>query len=69
MSKIPLKGSGAEKREGETKILKSGDTLVQGVDALKRVKTGTPLRTMVSIVRYRVSRSSDLLCICSFQRK
>ena len=32
-----LKGSGTEKRGGETKILKRGDKLGQGVDALKGV--------------------------------
>ena len=37
-----IKGSGTEKRGGETKILKRGGKLSQGVGALKR-GTGIPL--------------------------
>ena len=38
-----LKGGGTGKRGGETKILKSGSKLGQGVGALKRGGARTPL--------------------------
>ena len=44
-----LKGGGTKKKGGETKILKSGDKLGQGLGALKRGGgggAGTPLQTM-----------------------
>ena len=48
-----LKGGATEKRGEETKILRRGGKLGQGVGALKR-GSGTPLRTMssVSIVNF-----------------
>ena len=45
-----LKGGGTEKKEGETKILKRGGKLGQGVGALKKIGgAGTPLRTMMQL--------------------
>ena len=46
LSKISLKRGGTEKRGGETKVLKRGSKLGQGVSALKRGGAGTLLRTM-----------------------
>ena len=47
-----LKGGGTEKRGGETKILKRGGKLGQGVGALKR-RARTLLRIMLKIKPFR----------------
>ena len=41
-----LEGGGTEKRGGETKILKRGGEMGQGVGDLKKGGSGTPLWTM-----------------------
>ena len=56
-----LKGGATEKRWGETKILKRGGKLGQGVDGLKRV-AGTPLGTMVTIKLYNQNGTSMNKC-------
>ena len=48
-----LKGGGTEKNGGDTKILKRGFKLGQGVGALKR-KAGTLLRTMTRVSFHEV---------------
>ena len=57
-----LKGSGTEKRGGETKISKRGSKLGQGVGALKGGGAGTPLQTPLWSVRPTMKRIS----ICVF---
>ena len=44
-----LKGSRTEKRGGETKILKRGDKLGQGVGALKRGELEPPYELWITI--------------------
>ena len=45
LSKITLKGGGTERRGGETKIFKRGQTGSSG-GCLKNGEAGTPLQTM-----------------------
>ena len=63
-----LKGGGTKKRGGETKILKRGIKLGQGVVALKG-GAGTPLRTMIGFLFLCYVRMyvCVYICVCVYR--